>query len=797
VNGSPPLAAAAPAPSHGGAQAPHAAAACALCRQKPRNPPHPYCSRQCGQRAAAAGWVNGSPPVLAGPAPVPVPLPALAPVPAAGALCAFCQRKPRHGAHLYCGRGCAAQARAAGWVGARPAAGGGRAAGGGHHQLGGGGRGATLSSIERLRRVIAEHEATLALLQSYSTADPQMSSQLQWLEATIAQLRASLALASTSAAGGSRGPMTAPVSATPPCAVAPAPGTHGHSMVSLSKTNSQAVRKQLSQIDQSQHARGAPTLADHFQDPSFPPSPASLGDLDHGRNQHRQGKASRYSWARASELVDTRYGAICVFNGTPVAADVKQGELGDCWFMSALAVVAERPQLLYNLFISRQINPRGAYGVKLCKDGLWQSLVVDDYFPCRGGGGGGGKHRVPAFTQCRRGSLWVALLEKAGAKLHGSYAAMEAGTTLEALSLLTGAPCQQHSIPPPRGDWDQLWAKLLDAQTKGYLLCTSSISDGHAREAEAEANGIVTGHAYSLLKVVDVAGHRLMKVRNPWGRKEWTGKWSDKDSRWTPQLLAACDHRTDGADGVFCMEYSDLTMFFDSVTICRVRDTWHETRCVVSLSFSACVFVRHAPLPAVQLSISCVCVDSEQVPMKNPVSQGQRFRCLELQPAGAGIASLGLEAVVYQPSLGRAGGLLLDESAQFAANADKTYTDLSLTLLAQPDARNPCGWALAAAGERDNAATATLETTIDGRRQHLLLPLGSFSRSASQDPEAREGLLVTSLGVHTQHPVGVRLVMVDARTVARALVVRAQACPKKTKLHDDVGSALCLLDRSS
>ena len=77
--------------------------------------------------------------------------------------------------------------------------------------------------------------------------------------------------------------------------------------------------------------------------------------------------------------------------------------------------------------------------------------------------------------------------------------------------------------------------------------------------------------------------------------------------------------------------------------------------------------------------------------------------------------------------------------------------------------KHPCGWALAAAGERDNAATATLETTIDGRRQHLLLPLGSFSRSASQDPEAREGLLVTSLGVHTQHPVGVRLVMVDAR----------------------------------
>ena len=181
--------------------------------------------------------------------------------------------------------------------------------------------------------------------------------------------------------------------------------------------------------------------------------------------------------------------------------------------------------------------------------------------------------------------------------------------------------------------------------------------------------------------------------------------------------------------------------------------------------------------------------------MKNPVSRGQRFRCLELQPAGVA-STLGLEAVLYQPSLGREGGLLLDES-QYAANADQAYADLSLTLLAQPDARNPSSWALATAGERDNAATATMETQIDGRTAHLLLPLGSLSRSTSPDPETRDGLLFTSLGVHTQLPVRVNLVMVDARTVARGLVLRAQACPKKTKIHDDVRSPWRLLSRSS
>ncbi len=45
-------------------------------------------------------------------------------------------------------------------------------------------------------------------------------------------------------------------------------------------------------------------------------------------------------------------------------------------------------------------------------------------------------------------------------------------------------------------------------------------------------DGIIGGHAYSLISVVEFKHEgelvRLLKMRNPWGKGEWTGDWSDK-----------------------------------------------------------------------------------------------------------------------------------------------------------------------------------------------------------------------------------------------------------------------------
>jgi hypothetical protein len=91
--------------------------------------------------------------------------------------------------------------------------------------------------------------------------------------------------------------------------------------------------------------------------------------------------------------------------------------------------------------------------------------------------------------------------------------------------------------------------------------------------------GIITNHAYSVLKAVEVNGKRLVKVRNPWGQSEWTGAWSDGSPEWTPEWMTLLDHRF-GDDGSFWMSYEDFLKVFTDLDRTRIfTPEWTVAQC--------------------------------------------------------------------------------------------------------------------------------------------------------------------------------------------------------------------------
>ncbi|TID20536.1 cysteine proteinase [Venturia nashicola] len=259
------------------------------------------------------------------------------------------------------------------------------------------------------------------------------------------------------------------------------------------------------------------------------------------------------------------------------ASDVRQGKEGDCWFMSALCTLSNKEGLLESVCVARD-EKVGVYGFVFHRDGEWISEVIDDklylikedfneatlernkWLELQNRTSPEEEYRTVMqtgsralyFAQCSDpNETWLPLLEKAFAKAHGDYAALESGFVGEGIEDLTGGVTTE-LYSTDILDKEKFWKEELMNVNKEFLFGCGTMDGKHG-----ERNGILEKHAYSIMEAREVEGKRLLKLRNPWGNTEWRGAWSDGAKEWTPEWMKLLDHQF-GDDGVFWISYSDL-----------------------------------------------------------------------------------------------------------------------------------------------------------------------------------------------------------------------------------------------
>ena len=311
-----------------------------------------------------------------------------------------------------------------------------------------------------------------------------------------------------------------------------------------------------------------------FTDDVFPPNNNSVFGLDSKGNpidkfEERTGlyktyfavKPEEIVWLSAEEIFD---GDFKVFENSVHIDDVKQGKIGDCYFLSSCASMSTSPQLILQLFRTWEKPKNGCYEVILRINGIWKVILLDDMFPCYK------NTKKPIFSRPNHKEIWSMLLEKAWAKVNGGYININGGLSTEAMFAMTPFQTVTFYHVDTCVNQDTLWEILKIAKNKRYIMsCVSKDND------EVKKIGLISSHSFSIIdaKEAEINGKqiRLVKVRNPWGYKNWKGDWCDDSSLWTEEAKKVFDIESNLIKGTFWVKFEDFFNCFTKTEICKVK----------------------------------------------------------------------------------------------------------------------------------------------------------------------------------------------------------------------------------
>ncbi|KAJ9594825.1 hypothetical protein L9F63_013862, partial [Diploptera punctata] len=244
------------------------------------------------------------------------------------------------------------------------------------------------------------------------------------------------------------------------------------------------------------HKHYSTVLQALFSDPVFPPVPTSIGISN----------VDDIKWRRPDEISQNP----CLLAERMVSRSVTAGRMSSNWMVSALSVLASVGELYRKVipnyrrqeWNAENISYAGIFHFRFWRFGQWVDVVIDDLLPTC--------NNELVFTHSSvENEFWIPLVEKAYAKLHGSYEALEDGHLADALVDFTGGVSE--TVDLKANDYNeqeerraQLFEKLVDEIRDHSVMCSViSISSPSDLGKRTEV-GLRQGYAYAITSVKKV-----------------------------------------------------------------------------------------------------------------------------------------------------------------------------------------------------------------------------------------------------------------------------------------------------
>uniref|UniRef100_A0A8C5N4R2 Calpain catalytic domain-containing protein n=1 Tax=Leptobrachium leishanense TaxID=445787 RepID=A0A8C5N4R2_9ANUR len=254
-----------------------------------------------------------------------------------------------------------------------------------------------------------------------------------------------------------------------------------------------------------------------FEDDTFPASLTSIGQQLLSKD-----KLLSIKWKRPNVSRCCSHYPRFLLDGATIF-DIVQGEIGDCWVLAAVGSLTSHRSFLENVIPEDQeFNQKyaGIFHFRFWQFGEWVDVVVDDRLPFLNG-------KYLSVQPRANNEFWPSLLEKAYAKLRGSYQNLHWGFISEALVDFTGGVQMNFNLTKPPVDLKDI---VLAAARSGSLGGSTTPGGQQFGNMELQ-NGLVQGHAYTVTNATQIEYNNRMEdivqVWNPWGQGEWNGRWKD------------------------------------------------------------------------------------------------------------------------------------------------------------------------------------------------------------------------------------------------------------------------------